>query len=84
LKKIGVTHGDTVLVKIFENEVEKFSGSMPFVNTFSQVQQKDNLLYSNSLLNLSIAINLGNFAKKYEIQSGPEWRIEIQKQGSRR
>ena len=35
------------------------------------------LLYVNSLENLALALNQANFAAKFEIQAGGEWRIEI-------
>jgi S-adenosylmethionine hydrolase len=33
----------------------------------------------NSLLNLSIAINQGNFAKVHKVQSGANWRLEVRR-----
>jgi S-adenosylmethionine hydrolase len=31
----------------------------------------------NSLLNMAVALNLGNFAREHGVGSGPEWTIEI-------
>ena len=40
----------------------------------------DNMLFVNSSGDLSIAINQGNFANTYHIESGTDWTIEIEKQ----
>jgi S-adenosylmethionine hydrolase len=35
--------------------------------------------YLNSLLNFSIAINQGNFAKVHKVQSGADWHLELRR-----
>ena len=79
LKKINLRYGDSLLVEIYENSIQKFSGVMPFVQTFTGVPDQHALAYLNSLLNFSFAINRGSFAGKYSISSGPEWKVVIQK-----
>lgn len=37
----------------------------------------DPLLYLNSLDTVSLAINQGNFAARFQVASGPEWSIRI-------
>ena len=37
------------------------------------------LLYLNSLMKVSFAINEGNFAATHEIQSGPDWGVTIKR-----
>jgi S-adenosylmethionine hydrolase len=54
-----------------------YTGSVPYVNTFSAVAQQQVLGYLNSMLNFSLAINMGNFAAQYKISSGPQWTIEL-------
>jgi S-adenosylmethionine hydrolase len=79
VKRLNIKHGDTVLVKVFENDILKYSGKMPFVTTFTSVPDQQSLCYLNSLLNFSFALNMGDFAKKYSIASGPDWKVVIQK-----
>jgi S-adenosylmethionine hydrolase len=38
------------------------------------------LLYLNSIDNVALAINWGNFADTHMIGSGPEWGVEVAKQ----
>lgn len=54
-----------------------FDQVLPFGATFAAVPKGRPLLYFNSLLNVSFAINQGDFAKKFGIGSGPEWTVSI-------
>ncbi len=54
-----------------------FNQTLPLVDTFAGVKVGAPLVYFNSLLNLSVAINQGNFARKYKIGSGPTWSVQI-------
>ncbi len=54
-----------------------FTGTLPLVDTFAGVGKGAPLLYFNSLLNLSVALNQANFAERYGIKGGPEWTITV-------
>ncbi len=75
----GVEIGDILNVRIYNNNSLVWTGNVKLVNTFGDVPENDNLAYFNSELNFSIAVNMGNFSKKYGIYSGPKWSIEIVK-----
>lgn len=79
LKEINCKHGDSLQVEIYENETRKFYGLLPFVKTFSDVGEQQPLAYLNSLLNFSLAINMGDFSKQHQINCGPGWKITLQK-----
>jgi S-adenosylmethionine hydrolase len=51
----------------------------PFESSFGEVPKGSPLVYVNSLLNVSVAINQGSFAKMHGIESGPEWEVDISK-----
>ena len=55
-----------------------YSHDLQLAETFSAVPEGQPLLYFNSLLNLSIALNQGDFAAKNKISYGPDWQIEVQ------
>jgi S-adenosylmethionine hydrolase len=55
-------------------------GSVPYTKSFGDVPVGKNMLFVNSSGKLSIAINQGNFANTYNIESGTDWTIEIEKQ----
>jgi S-adenosylmethionine hydrolase len=79
LQTIGVQVGDSVSVNITYNEEIKYDNTLYFGHTFSDVPEGSDVAYFNSLLNLSVAINRGNFAKKYGVESGEGWKVMVKK-----
>lgn len=79
LKKAGIKINDMITIKIYQKDSLVFNGNMPYVNTFAGVAEGNTLCYLNSMLQFSIAINMGNFAAQHHIGSGQEWKIEIKK-----
>ena len=77
--QLGLKYGDTLHVEIYHNQEKVFSGDMPYCQTFGAVSKGKPLAYLNSLLQLSFALNQGDFAKTYSIASGNEWRVEATK-----
>jgi S-adenosylmethionine hydrolase len=52
---------------------------MPYVETFGSVAKNRPLLYLNSLMHVSFALNMGNFSEANHIYSGNEWTVMISK-----
>ena len=77
--RLGAKLGDTLHVKVMTKDSLVFQGIMPYVHTFGDVKEGDNLLYMNSLMNLSIGINMDSFANKYGVSSGNHWKVEVSK-----
>jgi S-adenosylmethionine hydrolase len=77
--QLGMHYGDMLHVEIFHNQDKVYSGDLPYGQTFGAVEKGKGLAYLNSLLQLSFALNQGDFAKTYSIQSGNEWRVEVRK-----
>ena len=73
----GQKPNTSVRVKIFHAKKQIFSGLMPFETTFSGVKEGLPLLYINSLLNVSFALNMANFSTKYKVLSGADWTVEL-------
>ncbi|MBW8687441.1 SAM hydrolase/SAM-dependent halogenase family protein [Chitinophaga rhizophila] len=78
--KLQVKPGDQLQVVIRNADQVVFSGVMPYVNTFAAVQEGKELLYLNSLLNVSFAVNMGDFAARYHVKSGPAWTVTVVRQ----
>lgn len=76
-EKYGFKVNDRYEVKIYHNNIQKYADTLIFHNTFGETQKGSDLLYLNSLLDLSIAKNQGDFAKTHHIGSGPGWVITI-------
>ncbi len=73
----GIKVGDMLNVKIYNADMLVWTGDVPLVNTFGDVKENDNLAYFNSELNFALAVNIGNFSQRYQVFSGPSWRIEV-------
>ncbi|MDB5144357.1 MAG: Adenosyl-chloride synthase [Mucilaginibacter sp.] len=70
-------YGDMVHVSIFYKNKPVYKGDAPYSETFGDVAGGKPLAYINSLLQLSFALNQGDFAKTYRIASGSEWSISV-------
>ncbi|QLB21568.1 DNA-directed RNA polymerase subunit delta [Vespertiliibacter pulmonis] len=81
LAQSGIKKDEKVCVEISEKNGENvktyYSGVMPYKSSFGDVEQGKPLLYLNSLLNVSFALNMENFAEKYKIKSGSEWSVSL-------
>jgi len=78
--KLNVKVGDKLRVTISQNRIKKYEGTMPYSETFGGVAKGKPLAYLNSLLQLSFALNQGNFSATNKIYSGSNWTVEISKQ----
>ena len=78
-KRMGVIFGGTVDVRVFHAGKEVYRGEMPYEETFGSVEVGKPLAYLNSLLQLSFALNQGDFAAVNKIESGGEWTVEVRK-----
>lgn len=77
--QLGVKPGELIKVTILHNDESVYTGTMPYVSTFSAVAEGQPLAYLNSLLQLSFALNMDSFAEKNKIGSGPDWTVIISK-----
>ena len=77
--QLGLSFGDILHVEIFHNQDKIYSGEMPYSQTFGAVDKGKPLAYLNSLLQLSFALNQGDFARTYSVGSGSDWKVEVWK-----
>lgn len=78
-KQLGVNYGEMLHVTIMHGTEKIFEGEMPYEPTFSNVEVDKPLCYLNSLLNVSLALNQGNFSEKHKVYSGPDWKVQLRK-----
>jgi S-adenosylmethionine hydrolase len=77
LKKINILIGEKIDVKVFNKDSLIYQGMVPFVKTFGDVKEGETMGYLNSLMNFSLAINMGNFADSTNVKSGKDWNIHL-------
>ena len=78
-KQLNAKPGDNLHVVIYQNKIKKYEGNMPYAETFGVVAKDKPLLYLNSLLQVSFALNMASFSAVHKIFSGSEWTVEIKK-----
>lgn len=78
-KQLDAKPGDNLHVVIYQNKIKKYEGDMPYAATFGAVAKGKPLLYLNSLLQVSFALNQGSFSAVHKVYSGSEWMVEVSK-----
>ena len=78
-KQLNAKVGDKLHVTIYQNKIKKYEAVMPYAETFGSVAKGKPLLYLNSLLQVSFALNMANFSAVNKINSGSEWTVEVKK-----
>jgi S-adenosylmethionine hydrolase len=78
-QQLGLSFGDQLAVKIIYQGRVAYRGTMPYSATFGAVGVGKPLAYLNSLLQLSFALNQGNFAAVNKVASGGDWTVEVEK-----
>ncbi|HTH48857.1 MAG TPA: S-adenosyl-l-methionine hydroxide adenosyltransferase family protein [Candidatus Limnocylindria bacterium] len=71
--------GEVFAVKILHAGKTVLELRAPYSTSFGDVPKGQPLLYLNSLLDVSLALNQGSFAQKFHIGSGPDWSLELRK-----
>lgn len=75
--QLGLKPGAALTYRIIHGGKSVCSGTAPYSETFGRVPPGKPLVFLNSLLNVSIALNQGNFAARNHVGSGLEWTIEF-------
>jgi S-adenosylmethionine hydrolase len=80
LDALKIKPGDKLSVEIYHQGKPVDKVAAPFAKTFGDVPKGMPLVYINSLLNVSLALNMGNYAQDHGISSGGDWSIRISRQ----
>ncbi len=75
--ELGVKLGEKLKVETFHNGKLVDSVVAPYAASFGFVPEGQPLVYINSLLNLSLALNMGNYAADHRIASGSGWTVRV-------
>jgi S-adenosylmethionine hydrolase len=76
-EELGVKEHELVQVRLFHNKKLINTVVAPYEHTFGGVAKGKPLVYLNSLLDVALALNQGNYAAKNHIASGVDWEVEI-------
>jgi len=75
--RLKPAYSTMIHVVVFYKQKQVYQGDMPYSQTFGDVAEGKPLAYINSLLQLSFALNMGDFAKTYGVSSGSDWSVEV-------
>jgi len=67
-------------VRIYHQDQLIDESVVPYRRTFGEVPVGQPLVYINSLMNVAVALNQGNYAAAHRIESGLDWFIELSRQ----
>ena len=79
-EQIHVSQGDRVLCKVLHKGKEIFSEVISYVPSFGFVPEGDVLVMVSETKHLQIAENLGDISTRYNIGTGPDWKIQFRKE----
>ncbi len=77
--QLGAKFGDRFRVTIAQGKKKIYEGEMPYARTFGDVPEGQPLLYLNSLMAVSFALNQGSFVKEHGVACGAEWSVRVEK-----
>jgi len=77
-EQLGVQPGEKLRVVIRHADEMVYEGVVPYARTFGEVPEGEPLLYLNSLMNVALALNMGDFARTHQISYGAEWSIRVE------
>lgn len=79
MKKQKIQVGDGVKLTITYQGIQKYQNELIFGQSFADVKVGEPLVYINSLIHVGIAINQQSFSDTYNIGTGKDWKITIEK-----
>ena len=75
----GFKIGDDILVEIYHNDRRVYSNRINYGKSFADVEINEPIIYMNSVYDMALAINQGDFSKAYGIGVGKQWKITMTK-----
>lgn len=78
-RELDAKYGDMINVIIYHNKIKVYQSKMPYCSTFGAVATGKPLLYLNSLMQVSFALNMASFSAVHKVYSGNDWTVEISK-----
>ena len=77
--QLGIKEGELAVVTIRQGQKVVWEETVPYARTFGDVPVGKNLMFINSSGFVAMAVNQGNFANTYNIDSGRDWTLAVRK-----
>ncbi len=75
----GFGYGDPLKLTVRHEGREVFAQRVAFHESFGYVQKGEVIIYNNELMRISVAVNQGSFAERYQLGFGSDWEVEFEK-----
>ena len=75
----GFAYGDPLKLTVRHEGREVFAQRVAFHESFGYVQKGEVIIYNNELMRISVAVNQGSFAERYQLGFGSDWEVEFEK-----
>ena len=75
--KAGFEYGDVIDVTITYQGQVVFERSVSYYQSFGFVKQGELVIYLNEIKKIAMAVCMGSFSDIYELDFGPEWRVQF-------
>lgn len=75
----GFAYGDFLKLTIRHKERVVFSEKVLFHKSFGYAQKGEVIIYNNELMKVSVAVSQDSFCKRYNLDFGPDWKVEFEK-----
>jgi S-adenosylmethionine hydrolase len=79
IKIPGLSYHTQLNVEIYEKNKLMYKDILPYVKSFGFTSRSLPLIYTDSQSFTGVALNQGNFADQFQINSGSDWSIKINK-----
>jgi len=78
-EKLGIGFNSMVHITIKYRAEVKYEKNVLYGKSFGSVGEGEDILYNNEIGYFAVGTNLKNFVEKYNIQSGFDWTISLEK-----
>ncbi|HKI54669.1 MAG TPA: S-adenosyl-l-methionine hydroxide adenosyltransferase family protein [Anaerolineales bacterium] len=75
----GFVYGDHLGLTIRNEDKVVFSEKLLFHKSFGFAPKGEPIIYNNEINMVSLAISQGSFSERYNLDFGPEWKVEFEK-----
>ncbi len=81
LAQCGFKIGDKAIVKIYDESTLLFEGIIPYEKSFGYVKKGNPVIFNGLTSFVTIAVNEGSFADRYQLNQEKVYRVEIIERG---
>jgi len=75
----GFLYGDLLNLKVINDGKPHFDIDIVYQPSFGYVKQGEPVLYTNELMNIGLAISMGNAIERYRLGYGAGWKVQFRK-----